>query len=320
MASQNGTILVNNFLNVDIGGGTHDLIFVYTGMNGTRTGRYVSSRFACNDLWGDCMGTPRQNGFVTCVTESYKSKDQQLQYMMTNAANASDIMSFLFAKSSVYNPASIIQSNKDLYKLVFVHYMAIVYHIAKLIQKQDIGMPENISFTGLGSKYLLLMSQDTRAIAKMTKGLLQKYTQKEVPSNFRIILANNAKEVTAIGALSDPLENFRIATLEPYVYPGFDTDKKVEYQDLNKDVKNLVIAEVNSFLDTLPSFNADLASYGISFAEADIKAIKQHLSASYDYVARTATQYGENVPIQETLFFWPLKHALLLRANDVVQP
>ena len=84
-----------------------------------------------------------------------------------------------------------------------------------------------------------------------------------VPSVFTIRNnVNNAKEITAKGAITVPREEFVIANdkLHAVVDYGFDTDLQLTYADVRKeDVQNKVLIEYNNFLGVLTDH--DIATY-----------------------------------------------------------
>ena len=84
------------------------------------------------------------------------------------------------------NTSAIIKGQRYLYSIVFIHYAALMYNVARLINKLGIDIPDNLSFTGMGSKYINLISSDSNVIRDLTKLLLEKYTGKKVNDAFSI--------------------------------------------------------------------------------------------------------------------------------------
>lgn len=331
-------IQTNNFLNIDIGGGTNDMLFVNRNNNGQLvSANYSSAKFAGDDLWSDGVGAIKErhlrNGFAEFVLrkidsqkDSYPSDTiSKLNALKTNANTSGDIMSFLFSCDDIFHTSAAIRENKQLFSCVFIHYMALMYYVARQIRKLGINIPNHISFTGMGSKYLNLISSDPGQINNLTKLLLQKFTGMTVPSVFTIRNnVNNAKEITAKGAITVPREEFVIANdkLHAVVDYGFDTDLQLTYADVRKeDVQNKVLIEYNNFLGVLTDH--DIATYlydgwQITIPQELIQLLRNNAKNSYNTIAML-TPNLEGVKVSETLFFWPLKIALINCINTISQ-
>ena len=113
-----------DLLNVDIGGGTTDLLWI-----GSKTGNSdnysISSMFAANDLWGNGINkenSKNDNGFMqyvcACIdnqpdlsnSELYKN----LGILQKTAQTSADIMGFLFKHDSSLKTSEFIKNNKWL--------------------------------------------------------------------------------------------------------------------------------------------------------------------------------------------------------------
>ena len=334
----------SSFLNIDIGGGTHDILFVNRDETGQLiSANYASARFAGDDLWGDgtIISDPPvlNNGFVSYLYDkidadrNHYSVDvlRPLDTLKGGTANTSgDIMSYLFGHDSVFNTSSAIRANNKAYSLVFIHYMALMYHVARLIKKQGVPIPNYISFTGMGSKYMNLISPDANDIKALTKLLLEKYTGMKVPALFSI--ENNrpdAKEITAKGALTTPAAGFLIPAnkLNAIVDYGFDTSDAVTYGDMRTvNVQNQLMAEYKRFLNSLQE--KELAqflhsTYNLTFDPAIINKLQLEAQKSYNTIANSIPAGFDTFEMSETLFFYPLKNALiecskLINSNHVL--
>ena len=322
----------SSFLNIDIGGGTHDILFVNRDTTGQLvSANYASARFAGDDLWGDgtIITDPPTlcNGFVNYLYNKIDSDRNRysaevlrpLDTLKGGTANTSgDIMSYLFGHDSVFNTSSAIRANNTAYSLVFIHYMALMYHVARLIKKQGVPIPNYISFTGMGSKYMNLISPNADDIKVLTKLLLEEYTGLQVPDLFNIV--NNrpdAKEITAKGALTTPAVGFLIPAgrLRAIVDYGFDTPNAVTYRDIRtQNVQNQLMAEYRRFLNSLQE--RELAqflhtNYNLTFDPAVINKLKLDAQNSYNTIANSIPADFDTFEMSETLFFYPLKNALI---------
>ncbi|MBR1786969.1 MAG: hypothetical protein IJ756_07440 [Paludibacteraceae bacterium] len=322
----------SSFLNIDIGGGTHDILFVNRNETGNLiSANYSSARFAGDDLWGDGTVITNQptlnNGFVDYLYKKIDSERSQyrtdiispLDTLKGGMANTSgDIMSYLFRYDNIFQTATSIRANQNAYSIVFIHYMALMYHIARLIKKQQVGIPNYISFTGMGSKYINLISPDSDDILQFTKLLLEKYTGQKVPALFKI--KNNrsdAKEITAKGALTIPDTGYLIpkTQLNSIVDYGFDTQEQIIYRDMRTgQVQQKVINEYLKFLKSLSE--KDIAQfihqhYGLTIPNVIIATLTTHAQNSYNTIAGGITTAFDDFNLSETLFFYPLKNALI---------
>lgn len=322
----------SSFLNIDIGGGTHDMLFINRDDAGNLiSANYSSSRFAGDDLWGDGVvitnAQPLANGFANYLYNminsnraQYNSKVlQPLDTLKGGMANTSgDIMGYLFSHDDVFHVSTAIRANQTAYTIIFIHYIALMYHVARLIKKQGVGIPNCISFTGMGSKYMNLISPNAGDVGDFTKLLLEKFVGKRVPALFSI--SNNrsdAKEITAKGTLTIPAQGFQIpqGMLSAIVDYGFDCDKDITYGDIRKpDVQKKVLEEFNVFINYLK--DRDIANhlhnrYNVAIPDEIINIIKINAQNSYNTIVSNLSHKFDNFNISETLFFYPLKNALI---------
>lgn len=320
-----------SLLNIDIGGGTSDLLFVSKDSAGSIIGAYYSSTlFAADDLWGDGLnvGLPNEinNGFYKYIKAqidnniaSYPSKLLSCLLSLVQITNSSkDAMGFLFKYDSVFGTSVLITSEPKLYSIIFIHYAALMYHVARLIKKLGVSIPENLSFTGMGSRYINLISNDTNDVKLLSKMLLEKYTGLNAPATFKVYMAEEPKEITAKGALSGDslLNNFQIPAnkLEEVIDYGFDTNSNLVYGDVTQvETKDSVLQEYNNFIDSLKDkdfANLLFTRFGLSIPEELFSDLKILAASSYTDVCAGISPQHYGLEVKETLFFWPLKIAL----------
>ena len=324
-----------SFLNIDIGGGTNDLLFVNKDAAGHITNaHYSSSMFAGDDLWGDGVrinaNNPLNNGFVDYLyteiqntAESYRREILSPLVSLKSGVTSSsaDVMGYLFKYDNEFGTSAKIMGQRNLYSLVFIHYAALMFNVSRLIKKMGIEIPLRLSFTGMGSKYINLISPDRAIIKRLTILLLEKYTGKKVGAAFEIINHQNAdvKEITAKGVLEGLGLNpgFQIPTdvLQPVVDYGFDCTRELTYADVEtEEIRNAALDNFDTFVTSLRdrdfanflfrTFNLTISSQLLD--DLSIRSRQSFVTMS----ANIPAQYS-GLNVTETLFFWPLKNALV---------
>ncbi len=320
----------SDLINIDIGGGTSDILIVTKHNGMVDKAYYCSTKFAADDLWGDGLNVGIQlapkNGFLKYIKgkidSSRTSYDSgiigKLDTILNLTNSSADAMGFLFKNDSIFGTSNLIATQSNLYSLVFIHYSALMYYIARVINKLNISIPENISFTGMGSRYINLISTNVVDVLGLTKLLLETYTGKTAPLHFKIFMESESKEVTAKGALmGEKLDSaFQIPNgqLHKCVDYGFDTDKEMTYGEVTEDVvKSSVISEYERFVASLRK--KEIANYlyhkfGLSISASLLDALVAYAVSSYENMCASIPAVHAELDIEETLFFWPLKLAL----------
>ncbi|WP_025763907.1 hypothetical protein [Dyadobacter tibetensis] len=231
-----------NVINVDIGGGTTD-IMMFMESTGSREDKYLTTsfRFAGTDLWGNGHeNRMKDNGFILNY-QQYK-KANNLDPIETRYYNkvkedsnlsADDLISLLFRYEGFKFQDSITVGNPELLILPYLHYSAIIYHLVQLIEIKDYPLPRYLSFTGKGSQYIkLLGGGDEQEVQDFTKLLIKAYTKKSLLPGFKIHLDENPKEITANGSIlyakARDDEKARYSGQMAFIHPGFDPEKYPE--------------------------------------------------------------------------------------------
>lgn len=329
------TIGGSSYLNIDIGGGTSDLLIVNkNGAGAIASAHYSSSIFAADDLWGDgiviAAGGNLDNGFVDYVLTQIDGAAnairneilQPLQALRGGVAKSSaDVMGYLFKYDADLNTSAIIKGQRNLYSIVFIHYAALMYNVARLINKLGIDIPDNLSFTGMGSKYINLISSDSNVIRDLTKLLLEKYTGKKVNDAFSIINAHGAdvKEITAKGVLEGlglaPGFQIPAGRLSQVVDYGFDGFDRLTYADVRTaNVRETALGSFNKFIDSLqsPDFtNFVFNKFGLTIPNKLISDLRAFARNSFVTMSANIPALYNDLDVAETLFFWPLKNSLV---------
>ena len=198
-----------------------------------------------------------------------------------------------------------------------------MYNVSRLIKDLNIDIPERMSFTGMGSKYINLISSDSRVLKDFTKLLLEKYTGENVPHAFDIIDVHaqgvDVKEVTAKGVLEglSIKAGFRIPAnnLTPVEDLGFDTDKKLKYEDVaDIEVRNALLSEFKRFVRSFEDDdikNVLFQEFNLSIPNDLLDDLYALGEQSFRTMSASVPQQFSGLNVQETLFFWPLKDSLI---------
>lgn len=338
MATQVGG---SSFLNIDIGGGTSDLLFINKDANGhIVSAHYSSSMFAGDDLWGDGIQISENvqisNGFVDYVMGQIEQAEQTYTQEIISplkslkggvTTSSADVMGYLFKYDSVFQTSSKIKGQRNLYSIIFIHYAALMYNVSRLIKKMNIDIPLKLSFTGMGSKYINLISTNPQIIKNLTVLLLEKYTGKKVDKAFAIIRARNAqnenvdvKEITAKGVLEGLTlnNNFQISAdvLSPIIDYGFDREGSLTYADVaTNEVRDAALQSFNKFINSLQE--SDFKNFifnnfnRLTISSELINNLKNFAKQSFVTMSASIPTQYRDLNVSETLFFWPLKNSLI---------
>ncbi|MBW8687110.1 hypothetical protein [Chitinophaga rhizophila] len=236
-----------NLVNVDIGGGTTD-VMMFMESSGQRNDKYISTsfRFAGNDLWGSGFnGKLKDNGFITNYYEYQRANNispaNESKYLCRAQEDGSlrsdDLVSLLFRYDHKFRFSdSIAIGRPEMQTILYLHYSAIIYHIVEIVELKDYPLPRYLSFTGKGSQYIrLLCGGGKEELEQFTRLLINTYSQRELQRGFEVILNANPKEVTANGSVlyarADKNETERYNSLSEFVHPGFDPLQDAAFAD-----------------------------------------------------------------------------------------
>lgn len=335
MVANNGNF-TDNALNIDIGGGTTDMLFA--DIQNQRF-YYTSSLFAGDDIWGDGKQLVDQqfkdNGFVQDFESKINNKEIRVSDQRREGyerykrivRNSSDLMSYIFRYDSEFHYCEYIKNSKDKFiPILCIHIGAILYHVAQVLTQKNIGIPHTITFSGMGSKYLHMISSRNKDIEKIVGLMLTTFINSmsdgaekvSMPQNFTVSFQNNAKEVTAQGAMLVNHQNLRMIneyTEQSLCVYGVPTSKEtLVYNDV-PTYKDSVIAEFGKFISLFADGNNDITKYlkkefGIEFKEKLIGAILKAADQSFNLMSNQTDQSMHNVDVNESMFFWPLKNGL----------
>ena len=327
----NGAKFSKNALNVDIGGGTTDMLFADIE---NRRFWYNSSLFAGNDIWGDGKQLVAQSrldiGFVKYFESLLDSGQLNIKNERKEAykkykklvSSSADLMSYIFRYNDEFNFISYIRKSKDkLMPILYTHLGAVVYHIAQVLKAKNMTVPSTITFSGMGAQYIHFISTQDSDITELIKSLLAEFMgygfeddDDKMPKDFKVSFQKSPKEVTAQGAMLednpalDEIKSY--SQKELYVYGIDGAPKHILYQEANgykPQALDMFEQFVKDFL-----LNRDIAHYlnkqfEVRFSEAFVNTLREHAEMGFDLMAKS--KRGDE-DIEETLFFWPLKNGL----------
>lgn len=261
---------IANAVNIDIGGGTSDVMMFMESAGANRADKYLTTsfRFAGNDLWGSGFkGKLKDNGFLVNYLSYAKANNIQSpnvqRYFKKGSEDANissdDLISLLFKYDIFFRFSdSITIGNPNLSLLLYLHFSAIVYHIVQIIEIKKYPLPRYLSFTGKGSQYIkMICGGDESELEQFTKLLVKAYTDQPLQNSFKIHLNENPKEITANGsvlyALADQEEKQKYEGDFEFIHPGFNPKINMELAEKITDDNNPFLIkdtlEINSPLN-----------------------------------------------------------------------
>jgi hypothetical protein len=270
LKSTNINIQNDNFCNIDIGGGTTDIVLtnVAEDQNTNQLQCFCSSfRFAGRQLWSSGVNeyNSSDNGFVAYYKQFVpklqvdKESSGNLERVLTgNQIKTEDIVGLLFSSAS-YKFKEIFAEKPAFRVVPLIHYAAILYYICKLAAWKNIALPRTVSFSGKGSEYINLLfpaAGNNNDLKGFTQKVLGIFSGKATRGDFIIEKSNDPKMITARGAVyyaaediiddessdwgnaagASPNTQEKKLVKENVVYKGFKTlvyeDQSLNYADL----------------------------------------------------------------------------------------
>lgn len=320
------------YANMDIGGGTTDILYVnpFSG-----EANVFSAFFAANDLWNDGINpgnvASKLNGFVQyykAVRVKYlEDKCAEVEKVMDVATSSADIISYLFANDSWSRLSTTISSSPEMMQLPVLHFSALVFYMAYALHMAELAIPRKLSFTGMGSKYIKLLSSAESDISDLVNAIFHYAGRVLNNSNLKdadieVSFAPSPKEVTATGALIS-LNYVNAINPSEDIYLGFeeeDPGRVFRYQDITADVQDSVVRlfrkftgvfKDEEFLDVLSDIGYNVDSRIISqLSEFAIQGLLQMKESSL-----TGQQLTNK--LKEPMFFWPLKDFLYAIGKEI---
>jgi hypothetical protein len=330
-------------VSVDIGGGTTDVVIV---QNGTPV--LISSfRFAANALFGDGYST-HGNAAANGLTQKYSkvflelfnrngrtSMEDILRELVGNN-RSEEINAFLFSlvqnqklnDPNTYAYSKMLFNDQD-FKIVFLYFFtAIVYHLAEIFKARSWELPENLIFSGTGSKVLNIIERDSQKrggnLATLTQKVFELMLGKSNNSNGLTIKTDehSPKELTCKGGLmaTDDQLNRNIdnlkATWSGVPEIGFDP---ISYAELDLAIKEKVVEHVKEFNQFFLNLNNVISFEGyFEISSASRKKFEDCINLNLQDYLDSGLAFNRSMdgttddarPIDDSLFFYPILGAI----------
>ncbi|QXV63614.1 hypothetical protein INP83_10840 [Mucilaginibacter sp. 21P] len=200
----------NIYCNVDIGGGTSDIVLVN---NVTKGGERVlncycnSVKFAGKQLWGSVSDSfdPLDNGFLLFFLEFLESRNvkdyEKIKELIHARKNRTeDIISYLFTEESL-GFKQIFTECKALKVPLLLHYTALLHFIASCCKEKEIELPKTLSFSGKGSEFIQIIFASDEHLLGYTKKALMLFSGLIADRDFKIKKSTDPKAITAQGSV-----------------------------------------------------------------------------------------------------------------------
>lgn len=336
---------------IDIGGGTSDVVIYEKNKPVILT----SFKFAANSIFGDGFseyGRANRNGFVLKYEPRIRSlleSNMQVDLMrvldkIRADRKSADIVAFFFSLEDNKRikdaglPISFSQilKNDDDIRIVFViFFVALVYHISSLMKAKNLDKPRFITFSGNGSRILQYITPNNAALESLAKIVIEKvYEDRENPLDYTLEIMRELegpKESTCKGGLMmddnfsfEEIENIKAAFLGTKEHAFVNGDLKYSQLEENEELLEEVKKEYENFVDLLFEVNKEL-SFNTKFAAAMptiplarkvlLMDIMTHLKEGVHQKQKEIAD--PNIPIEETMFFYPLIGALNRLAFEI---
>ncbi len=284
----NNNIQNDSSCNIDIGGGTTDIVLINrNATNYNELNCYCSSfKFAGRQLWssGHNEFNSDNNGFIayykTFIEKADNNVYRKLQRVLNSKAQRTeDMVAVLFSKPE-YRFIDIFSEYKELKAVLIIHYSAILYYITRLAQLTKIDLPRTVSFSGKGSEYLSVIFPSNNALRAFTYKALTIFSGATVRNDFLVERSNEPKVITAKGSAhfatekvnqqddsweNDTTSNEKRLVLVETNYKGFHNlvleSENITYKNLmeKEDLYNDIMKSVEEFFHLLFD-NADLCA------------------------------------------------------------
>ena len=332
------------YMNLDIGGGTTDILHVNPKPGGKDASAVFSALFAANDIWGDGVNNANnglENGFISFYMQSdaYNilpdNKKLELKAVLEKAGlSSSDFISYLFThdkdSKNPLNFSQAITSSQEMMRVIITHFASLIYYTAILLDLAELKIPKKITFTGMGSKYIKLITNDEATLSLIVSRIFAYYgkiidNDDLIGANIQIQFSEEPKLVTAQGGLimdSRPLRDHLIpdnCLCHGYVDEEYGTTVTYGQMSLKK---NSVLDSFNKFCGLFEedSMVLALSKLGLDVSTDFVNTMKTYAESSFDIV------FNENSDMQKAqfaigdpMFFWPLKETLYQMTKECAQ-
>lgn len=327
--------LADVYLNMDIGGGSTDILYHDPVTGGEKL--TLSVLFAANDIWGDGCSpllVGGNNGYIRTYEKSaYYAALSDLQKdnyrkVKENSHKSSDIINYLFKNDKDYKFTRAVKGSK-LALLPIMHFSALVYYMAHLVESFELKPVCTLTFTGMGSTYLRMLGDESQ-LAQLANAIVDSANEhpRDNSSNLDIIFADEPKKVTAEGAvIISNATALQVDILKPErglcygVEDEIGGETRVTTADIRDNTqKEKVLAVYDRIADMLVNddrVRGILSNMGLDEAvnaipsAAELKKIFSNSFGAYQQIyTRKHKADADKTKVAESLFFWPLKDGL----------
>lgn len=331
------------YINVDIGGGSTDILYYKENHNGINKSNAYSVFFAANDIWGNGLDplneNNKENGYITALERTLNpTQKSHLDNYKKLANTSTDVINYLFSiqccKQMVWQSNHFPDMIKqfEVGSVLVVHFSALMYYLAHIIKMDRLETPKVINFTGMGSKYINIISSDNHEIEDLIKAIFR-YVGLTDADNVTVNMERDPKEVTAIGALYMLDERTTPISLpaSKNVYcikDEEDMDEAPTYLYAETDeCRQKTLEQAMDFLKLLNDgqFRNVVRNTGINYSFEKLQdngLSRNTLESSYI----SMTDRFKNIPendkkekLKDAPFFWTLKETLYKIANQLRQ-
>lgn len=324
-------------VSVDIGGGTTDVLIVDKGEP-----KYLTSfRFAANTIFGDGYSYDSDsNGFVNKYKDlimnqldmnNLRGLKDVLQSVLEKRVST-DIIAFLFSlatnkeikkeKIEIDFGKMLADDNRGKY-VVILFYVAIVYHIAKLMKAKGFDMPRHITFSGNGSKVLNILSTNDTTLVKLTKLIFEEiYGSEYSIDGLDIIRPTNSKESTCKGGIiltSFQSQDYSEIKNMKTILVGSDdkrfANEHMTYNDIMESDLKQVVDNIKHYIEFTFNLDQKFSFYDNFDVDRSVmnkvkdlcyRDIRTYLDNGISIKKNAIIQDGADDNLEETLFFYPL--------------
>lgn len=226
---QGDRIYKKSTANIDVGGGTTDYFILdqsrmTLGSAGAEAGKAYEASifFAGNDLWGATYPESlnnaqyQKNGFVSYMKDMipYCEKKEEARNLFDSYGKnkgVADLSGFFFKNDAVFGFSDKISNNRKFKFVVFLHYAGIIYHFTEILKvikskEPEFKYPEVLTFTGKGSEYVHMITEDQNALSQITTDLIKAFGIQDF-KRIDIIRVDNPKALTADGGIYEMMSN-----------------------------------------------------------------------------------------------------------------
>lgn len=327
------TALVKPIVNIDIGGGTSDVVI----FENNKPTLFTSYRFAGDAIFGDNYNRNKNiNGFVEkyfqiILDKIEKNHDSLSKIIQTikSENKSNDMINAMFSlakNTDLVKEGIIIDFNQELqkdseFKIIFLlFFTAQFYHVAQLMKSKKMDFPNKIFLSGTASQLLHILdpSKNKDNVVSLINTVFGEVYNSDRLPKIGIHIPSKPKEMASKGSLFiSEIDEVDLSQIKNVLLTG----KSQEVQHLaDYSYKNIHLIESQTLENYKDFLNLFFALDGkISFKNtfgASIKSIQfakeylfenaeNHLKVGIDEKLK-AIGSDQNESIEETLFFYPL--------------